>query len=165
MPNAKNGNSMIELKPIKIPASRKTELRMQFGALCYRVRNGKVQVLLVTGRRSGNWIVPKGWPVNRATPSESARREAWEEAGVEGHVSGDCLGIYSHYPSTRRSKLPTIVAVFPVEVRRLKDDFPERNQRKRKWFGKKGAAKRVASKELAQMILKFDPNPAHTKLR
>jgi 8-oxo-dGTP pyrophosphatase MutT (NUDIX family) len=148
---------MIELNPIRIPGSQKTELRMQFGALCYRIRNGKVQVLLVTGRRSGKWICPKGWPVNKATPAESALREAYEEAGVDGRVSGDCLGIFAHYPVARRSKLPTIVALFPVEVRKLGDDFPEKGQRKRKWFSRKQAAKRVLSPELAQMVLHFDP--------
>jgi hypothetical protein len=28
------------------------------------------------------WIVPQGWPINELTPSKSAAREAFEEAGV-----------------------------------------------------------------------------------
>ncbi|MEX5543834.1 hypothetical protein, partial [Pseudomonas poae] len=36
--------------------------RTQYGALCYRVgtESGKVEVLLITSRGTGRWIIPKG---------------------------------------------------------------------------------------------------------
>ncbi|MFC6583776.1 NUDIX hydrolase [Sulfitobacter aestuariivivens] len=54
-------------------------MRTQFAALCYRVKKGKVQVLLVTSRGTKRWIVPKGWPMDGKTPAQSAALEAWEE--------------------------------------------------------------------------------------
>lgn len=31
----------------------------QFGALCWRMHRGNVQVLLITSRDTGRWIIPK----------------------------------------------------------------------------------------------------------
>ena len=95
MPGRKMSSVKIKQKPIRLPAAQKRELRTQFGALCYRVQKDKVQVLLITSRRRKRWIVPKGWPIDGSTPSSAALQEAFEEAGVEGKVTGNCLGIYS----------------------------------------------------------------------
>ncbi|SMX43853.1 hypothetical protein COL8621_02395 [Actibacterium lipolyticum] len=92
------------------------------------------------------------------TPAKAAAAEAWEEAGVEGRVMDFVLGIYS-YNKTVQNKvtLPCVVAVFPIKVKRLSDDFPEKGERKRKWFSLKKAAARVNEGELAQIIANFDP--------
>ena len=71
---------MIKQLPINLHGARKSEIRTQFAALCYRIKRGKVQILLVTSRGSRRWIVPKGWPIEGKTPAASALREAWEEA-------------------------------------------------------------------------------------
>ena len=59
---------------------------------------GRSQVLLVTSRDTGRWVIPKGWPMPDRTPEAAAAREAWEEAGVEGEVSDRCIGLF---PMTR----------------------------------------------------------------
>jgi len=87
---------MIKQLPISLHGARKGEVRSQFAALCYRIKRGKVQVLLVTSRGSKRWIVPKGWPMEGKTPAASAKQEAWEEAGVYGRSVGSCLGVYSY---------------------------------------------------------------------
>jgi 8-oxo-dGTP pyrophosphatase MutT (NUDIX family) len=79
--------------PMRLGNSPKREVRTQFGALCYRVRRGKTQILLITSRTRGRWIIPKGWPSEGLTPAQSALQEAWEEAGVTGRVQDVCLGI------------------------------------------------------------------------
>lgn len=150
--------SKVKQQPIKLPGQDKRELRTQFGALCYRTRNGKVQVLLITSRSGKRWITPKGWPMHGATPSEAAAREAFEEAGVEGRISGHCLGIYSYYREVKGDDLPCVVAVYPLLVKRIHAIFPERGQRKRKWMGLKKAAAMVDNPELSQLIKGFDPN-------
>jgi hypothetical protein len=53
--------------------------------------------------------------------------------------------------------LPVVVAVFPIEVLRLDDDFPEAGQRKRKWLSPKKAARRVSEPELRHLLSGFDP--------
>lgn len=145
-------------QPVRLEDATKRDVRTQFGAVCWRLKDEEVQVLLITSRGSGRWIIPKGWPMDQATPAEAAQTEAWEEAGVEGKVSPVCLGIFSYSKELDPGEtLPCVVAVFPVKVKELKKNYPERTARRRKWFSSKKAAKLVEEPELATMIRNFDP--------
>ncbi len=55
--------------------------RLQAAALPYR-RAKDLEVLLVSSLDTGRWIVPKGWPMKGRKNFETAKREAYEEAGV-----------------------------------------------------------------------------------
>lgn len=148
----------IRQRPLRLDGVRKFDVRTQFGALPWRIEDGQAEVLLVTGRKSRKWGIPKGWPLHRTTPAKAAAREAWEEAGAEGKTSRACLGIYSRMKKQGGGPpLPCVVAVFPVQVRRLADTWPESSQRRRKWFTLSKAAKKVRSPELKRMIRDFDP--------
>lgn len=140
-----------------IPPDDRREVRTQFGALCYRVREGATQVLLITSRDTGRWVLPKGWPMAGMSPMQAAEREAWEEAGVKGRISAQCLGIYSYQKMMGQTGLPCVVALFPMQVTRLSKEFPERKERRRKWFSLRKAAGKVAEPELAELLLGFDP--------
>lgn len=144
--------------PIQVSAARKNDMRSQFGALVYRVKNDKIQILLITSRTRGRWIIPKGWPMIGETPADAAATEAWEEAGVKGKVYDRCLGLYS-YTKRREDQrdLPCLVMIYPIKAKKLSDKFPEAGQRRRKWFSRKKAAKLVSEPELAKMIGSFDP--------
>ncbi|MGH1465184.1 MAG: NUDIX hydrolase [Cognatishimia sp.] len=145
--------------PIAIRKARKRDVRTQFAALTYRVRNGKLQFLLITSRRTGRWIIPKGWPMLGKRPAEAAAQEAWEEAGIRGKVFPQCLGVFSHYKTTTLERtLPCLVMVYPLRVKCLEKDFPEKGQRKRKWFSQKKAAKLIKEPELAKIVKTFDPH-------
>ncbi len=138
----------------------KRDVRSQFAALCYRVHNDKTQVLLVTSRTRGRWIIPKGWPVEGATPAEAAATEAYEEAGVKGKTFNICLGLYSYTKIMGEGEddLPCAVSVFPVKVKTILKDYPEKADRKRKWFSVKKAAARVREPELRKILKHFDPS-------
>lgn len=132
----------------------------QSGALCWRMHRDRPEVLLITSRDTGRWIIPKGWPVAGLSAAESAAREAWEEAGVEGRLDDSCLGSYDYAKTIGRdAALPCVVKVFPIRVGRLADSYPERGQRRRKWFGLKKAARKVQEPGLRALILAFAPNP------
>lgn len=132
--------------------------RMQFAALCYRVRNGKIQILLITSRGTNRWIIPKGWPIEHMTPSATAAREAWEEAGVEGRIRERCIGMYSYVKVLGRGvSVPCVAQVYACKVKKMHDDFPEAGQRSRKWVGRKRAAKLVHEPELAHLLRNFEP--------
>ncbi|MDT8856728.1 NUDIX hydrolase [Paracoccaceae bacterium Fryx2] len=133
------------------------DLRTQYGAVCWRVMNRKVEVLLVTSRETGRWVIPKGWPIPGLSPEDSAAREAFEEAGVEGRVDSDCIGVFSYdkalgKPSGPRQIVPCVVAVYALRVERLRMTFPERDQRRRKWFSPEKAARKVAEPELQHLL-------------
>jgi len=144
--------------PLHIRAAHKTQMRTQFGALCYRIVKDRPQVLLITSRGSRRWIIPKGWPKFRETPARSAAAEAWEEAGVRGRVIDQCIGLYSYLKEMEEGEpLPCAVLVYPIKVKTLEDRFPEAGSRKRRWFSPKKAAARVDEPELQQLVRAFEP--------
>ena len=55
---------------------------MQLAALCYREGEGEPEVLLVTSRNTRRLIIPKGWPMARHSARKTAKKEAFEEAGL-----------------------------------------------------------------------------------
>ena len=132
----------------------------QFGAICYRMHRGKVEVLLITSRDTGRWVVPKGWPIAGLTAAETAAREAWEEAGVEGNIQPDALGQFTYTKGMAgKPAVQCAVDVFALRVEALKDRFPERKERQRKWFAATKAARKVAEPELRKLILEFAKQP------
>jgi len=145
-------------RPIRLAGSGKRDVRTQFGALPWRYADGKLEVLLITSRDTGRWIIPKGWPMDGATPAEAAATEALEEAGVEGKLSNQVVGFYGYLKQLDDADdLPIVVAVFPIRVKRLLTDWPERADRKRRWYSAKKAANLVAEPELRQIIRHFNP--------
>lgn len=130
--------------------------REQFGALCWRIRRGRPEVLLITSRDTRRWIIPKGWPIAGIEPPQSALREAWEEAGVRGTVAPDPVGEYRYVKTMRGAPgVPCTVVVYPVMVGSLAAAFPERHERRRRWFSATKAARKLAEAELCALILAF----------
>ncbi|MGV6812064.1 MAG: NUDIX hydrolase [Brevirhabdus sp.] len=145
-------------QPLDMRGAGKDQLRTQFAALCYRMRAGEPEVLLVTTRRTKRWIIPRGWPLHGSTPSATAQTEALEEAGAEGKMHNTCIGIYSYIKiRPDGTQTPVMVAVFPLKVKKLRDSYREAGQRKRRWFPLKKAAAHVHEPELQQIIRNFDP--------
>jgi 8-oxo-dGTP pyrophosphatase MutT (NUDIX family) len=142
--------------------TREAHARTQFAALCWREHAGALQVLLVTSRDTGRWIVPKGWPMSGRSAFEAAAREAWEEAGVEGAIATDPMGEYDYRKALKSgAELPVRVELFPLRVAREADAFPEAAQRRRRWFAPHKAARRVAEPGLGALILRFAELWAH----
>lgn len=152
--------------PLSIGSTAKSESRIQFGALCFRrtkTNKAGLEVLLVSSRDTGRWIIPKGWPIDRETPAAAAAMEAWEEAGVRGRAFDTCIGHYAYHKFIDEEfSMPVIVAVFPIEVLRMDDDFPEAGQRKRKWLSPKKASRRVSEPELRDLLARFDASRVPT---
>lgn len=125
----------------------------QFAALCWRMRRDKVEVLLITSRDTGRWVIPKGWQVTGMDGPASAAQEAWEEAGVTGAVGTRTLGRYGYDKVlTDVMSLPCAVAVYPLRVAALARKFPERSERRRKWFTAEKAARKVAEPDLRALL-------------
>ena len=126
--------------------------RVQYAALPYR-RKGKspTEVLLVTSRETGRWIIPKGWPAKGKAPHKSAAREAREEAGVVGSVKRRSLGAFSY---KKRLKSGKVVAceVHALKVKRQEARWLEKGERKLKWLPRTKAAKKVGDDVLGTII-------------
>ncbi len=125
----------------------------QYAALPYRKSASGLEILLITSRGSGRWIIPKGWPIAGLTASQSAAREALEEAGVKGNVGSESIGSYP-YDKQLADDTSCLceVEVFVLEVVDELDRWPEQHERQRKWLGVEQAAEQVAEAELGVMI-------------
>lgn len=132
--------------------------RMQYGALCWRSGGDGIEVLLITSRDTGRWVIPKGWPMPGLAPEAAAAQEAWEEAGVDGQVNPRCIGRFGYQKCLSASaSVPCAVAVFGLRVAALAKTFPEVKERQRKWFPQTEAASLVAEPDLSQIIAGFLP--------
>jgi 8-oxo-dGTP pyrophosphatase MutT (NUDIX family) len=133
-------------------------VRIQFGALPYRLtKAGALEILLVTSRHTRRWIIPKGWPIKGKKPSQSAAREAYEEAGVRGIVAVKAIGSFSYekWVDDKWGTIPCEVRVFPLLVRRHLKRWPEANERELRWLDPLDAASLVEEEGLRELICSF----------
>ncbi|ODT79321.1 MAG: hypothetical protein ABS76_20970 [Pelagibacterium sp. SCN 64-44] len=104
----------------------------QAGALPYALVDGRVAFLLITSRRTGRWIFPKGAIEPDMTPWESAALEALEEAGVSGDIATRPIGTYRGSAGMDESALVDI-DIYPLLVQTQHDEWREMDQRLRHW--------------------------------
>lgn len=134
--------------------------RVQVAALPWRrTGTGDVEILLVTSRGTGRWVLPKGWPEGYEHPHQAAAREAAEEAGVDGAISSSAIGRFYYgkaLPSGMEWRCE--VSVFPMEIDRIADKWPERKKRTRRWFAPQDAARLVNEPDLSELITSFGVN-------
>ena len=125
----------------------------QAGALCWRRYKGRLEILLVKTRNSGRWTVPGGWALRGRPLAITAEREAWEEAGVRGAVANRVLTVI---PKRKQYRLAGPIewqmAVFPLRVETVADDYPEAGERERGWFEVEEAAKLVHPSALGPVL-------------
>lgn len=151
------GKTSARQLPLKLRRGRKTDVRAQFAALCWRVKKNKVEICLITSRTRKRWIVPKGWPMHKQTPAEAAATEAYEEAGLSGEALDLCLGVFTYSSPHKLNNAPIVTMVYPVHVRNTHSDWPEKHQRRRKWFSQRKAAKKLSEPELKHIVANFNP--------
>lgn len=120
----------------------------QSAALPYRIRDGQVEMLLVTPRGGSGWIIPKGKVNSRLGPARSAAREAEEEGGVHGPIDRTPFGEYRHGGGGDGPR----VAVFLMHVTRELTSWPEAHQRERRWAGVDEVPGLVVDPGLAQVL-------------
>ena len=110
--------------------------------------------MLITSRETKRWIVPKGWPLK--TQRQTIRTEAYEESGVRGRIHRKPLGSFTYkkrLPS--RKRVSVALKVFPLAVKKQLKKWPERKQRKTRWFSIEEAAKRCSEPALGELMRKL----------
>jgi 8-oxo-dGTP pyrophosphatase MutT (NUDIX family) len=129
----------------------------QFAALPWRLSEGGTrQVMLLTSRETRRWIIPKGWPMKKRKPTEVASQEAYEEAGLIGHiVDKRPVGTFHYEKRLAKKEVFCQVRVFLFRVDRQLDDWPEKSQRETKCFDANEAASIVDEGGLAEIIERF----------
>ncbi len=128
--------------------------RLQVAALCLKGDGAGKQVLMITSRDTGRWVLPKGWPIDGYDAPGSALQEAWEEAGVkEAEIDPDMIGTYEYAKRlTGGAEVDVEVQVYSAKVDKLVDQFPESDERSRKWVSPLDAANMVQEPGLQELL-------------
>lgn len=134
--------------------TRKLPRHRQYGVIPVRFsRDGQLQVLLLTSRGTGRWVIPKGWPMRKRTPAGTAEREAFEEAGLKGWLwSRRAIGSYRTFKQDENFTGEILVRVFVLIVEQQKNKWPEKGERRFRWCDLRKAAALVKEPELATLL-------------
>ena len=129
----------------------------QAGVIAYRIRRGEVQVLLMTSRDTGRWIIPKGNIKPGASPSKAAVQEAFEEAGIKGTiVSSTPFGMYTYYKKVGSGEVrAAAVEVFLLQVKEQLKKWPEKGERKLAWVSAKKAVELVEEPGVVPLLVRL----------
>jgi 8-oxo-dGTP pyrophosphatase MutT (NUDIX family) len=138
----------------------KTPCRLQVAALPWRKADDGVEIMLITSRDTGRWVLPKGWPEGDESFYDAAAREAGEEAGLSGSISRQEIGRYFYAKALASGEeIPCEVLVYPLEVDKVADKWKEKRERKRKWVSPAVAARLLNEPDLCKLISAFGANP------
>src|SRR6476646_7601542 len=133
----------LSAKFIRLAELRKLKACEQVAAVCYRVRAGEIEFLLVqTGK--GRWIFPKGSVEPGLTHAQAAALEAFEEAGVHGRMEEISFTRYiqrKRRNMRRAAATELAVSAHLCEVLRL--GSPEELNRNPTWFSPDKAKRRL----------------------
>lgn len=127
----------------------------QAGALPYAVVEGRLAFLLITTRKTGRWIFPKGGIEPDMTAWDSAAMEALEEAGVVGEISQVAVGSYRASSGGSGATLID-VDLYPLRVTEQLDEWREKGQRLRHWATLEEAKRLLADRSLSRLAEKVE---------
>jgi 8-oxo-dGTP pyrophosphatase MutT (NUDIX family) len=132
--------------------------RAQYAALCYRLHEngGGPDILLLTSRDTGRWVIPKGWPMGVRPGYEVAAQEALEEAGVIGEAERQPVGCFGYDKVMPEGvKMPCEVQVHALKVTDYAEEYKEKGKRRIEWVSAGEAAARVHEPGLKKLIQDF----------
>lgn len=113
-------------------------------AICYRLKDGNIEFLLVRTKGGRRWTFPKGHVRKKAgeTPWQAAAREAAEEAGVSGEIEHEPFTRYAYYKGEGTEEETIEAYLMPVESL----SPPDESFREPEWFTPEGAVERLAER-------------------
>lgn len=103
---------------------------------------------LLRRRHSRSWGIPKGFIDPGDTEQDAALNEAWEEAGLRGHLVGEALGTYQYQKFLSRLS----VVVYLMEVLEEEPTWLEQRIRERRWFPLQQAVDLLATHPARQLV-------------
>jgi phosphohistidine phosphatase len=103
--------------------------RDQAGVIPFRRRKGTIEVCLIRNKGRKKWKIPKGFVDPGETAEQAALKEAWEEAGLKGRLSGGAIGLYEY----EKWGFELSVSVYLMEVTDAEDEWEESRFRERSW--------------------------------
>jgi 8-oxo-dGTP pyrophosphatase MutT (NUDIX family) len=127
----------------------------QAGVLAWLPDVEPLRFALITSRRTGRWVLPKGAIDAGMTPREAAAQEALEEAGLIGVADAAPIGTY-HTTKIRPPQAWTIeVTVYPMRIDEILDVWLEADVRSRRFVTIEEARELLSDPGILEIAEKF----------
>lgn len=125
----------------------------QSSVIPYRLNGRRLEILAVASSSHRHWVVPKGICDPGMTPWDSAAKEALEEAGIEGEVLAEPLGVYRQPKWGSHCE----VTVYPMRVTRMlaESEWAE-SHRGRRWLSVAEAQRGLKQLALLPLIHRLE---------
>lgn len=120
------------------------EVIPQVCSVPFRRHGDGVEFCLITSLKKKRWIFPKGIVDPGETVEETALKESFEEAGLDGNVLGPPLG---EYEDSKWGALLSVTVVL-MEVTRCEANWPEAEVRQRRWVAAEDATELLAKESM-----------------
>ena len=124
----------------------------QSSVIPWRRHHRGVEILLITTPKKRRWIFPKGVIDPGLTARTAARKEALEEAGIDGIVSENRVGEYTY----EKWKGICRVQVFAMQVTEMHPTWEEDQFRRRRWVSLQEARELLDHRELRRLLRRFE---------
>ena len=115
-----------------------------------------VRVCLIRRKSSSKWGIPKGYIDPGNSWAQAALDEAYEEAGLRGHVIGESIGTYDY----NKRDVSLTVAVFLMEVLEERTSWLEMRWRERRWCSVEEASELLKNHRVWPMFDRIAPSLA-----
>jgi 8-oxo-dGTP pyrophosphatase MutT (NUDIX family) len=130
-----------------------TMIQRQAGVIPYMATAEGLKLVVVTSRRTGRWVFPKGSIDDGMTPQEAAAQEAFEEAGLIGVAAPESLGSYQALKIRPPAVWTIEVDLYPMRIEEVLDLWIEADQRARKFVSPDEAAALLGDPVLSDLAL------------
>lgn len=127
----------------------------QSSVVPYRIVENRLEIMMITSIRRRRWIIPKGVVEPDMTPQDSAAKEAFEEAGIEGTVAQNPIGRYHYKKWTGTCRCD----VYAMKIETIHDSWQEQDDRDREWIEAKEVLSKLRHKQLKAIVKKFINSP------
>ncbi|MBL6774406.1 MAG: NUDIX hydrolase [Candidatus Puniceispirillum sp.] len=127
----------------------------KIGVIPFDISGGRVSIMFVTSQRRGRWIFPKGNLKPDESHKKGCKREAFEEAGVEGRIISELPMTHVVTKSSNGKLSEVAVTYYPMLVSKQFDKWPEQAKRERQWALLEDAGLVADCKDFQQVIKQF----------
>ena len=131
-------------------------MKHKVGVVPFDIRGDQIAILFVTSHTRGRWIFPKGTLEEGENHLQTAKREAYEEAGVTGEFLEN---FPITLPITKKNNYGVVkipVTYYPLLVTEQLEDWPEKKTRQRHWSLLSNANKVTDRADFLQLINQFN---------
>jgi 8-oxo-dGTP pyrophosphatase MutT (NUDIX family) len=128
----------------------------KIGVIPFSLDGERIAIMFVTSQKRGRWILPKGNLKTDESHEAGGKREAFEEAGVNGDILTDFPITTAISKSTAKGLVQTAVTYYPMLVTEQADEWPEKKKRERHWAMLKHAYQVTDREDYQQLIGLFE---------